>query len=53
MMSALGVTVTMSQLDSVLRVLIAVTTLVYAVFKSMSAYREWRDKKHKCDEKSN
>ena len=45
MVSMLGVTVTMSQLDSVLRVCIALATLTYTIFKCLSAYRDYKNKK--------
>jgi hypothetical protein len=50
MVSMLGVTVTMSQLDSVLRVCIALATLTYTIFKCLSAYRDYKNKKSNKNE---
>ena len=44
MVAILGVTVTTTQLDSVLRVCIAMATLCYTVIKCMSAARDYRNK---------
>jgi len=50
MVAILGVTVTTTQLDSVLRVCIAMATLCYTVIKCMSAARDYRNKTKDKDE---
>ena len=50
MVAILGVTVTTTQLDSVLRVCIALATLTYTVIKCMSAARDYKNKKRDNDE---
>ena len=50
MVAILGVTVTTTQLDSVLRVCIARATLTYTVIKCMSAARDYKNKKRDNDE---
>lgn len=50
MVAVLGVTVTTTQIDSVLRVCIALATLAYTVIKCMSAARDYANKKKDTDE---
>ena len=45
MVAILGVTVTTTHIDSVLRICIALATLTYTVIKCMSAARDYRDKR--------
>ena len=50
MVALLGVTVTTTQLDSVLRICIAMATLCYTVIKCMSAARDYSNKTKDKDE---
>ena len=50
MVAVLGVTVTTTHIDSVLRICIALATLTYTVIKCMSAARDYRNKKKDTDE---
>lgn len=50
MVAVLGVTVTTTQIDSVLRVCIALATLTYTVIKCMSAARDYANKRKDTDE---
>lgn len=45
MVAILGVTVTTTHIDSVLRICIALATLAYTVIKCMSAARDYRNKR--------